>query len=147
MPSEFKVVLRELKDGTRDLSEFLFEFRIGNDFLGFIDYELHGSGKVRIHSTVTQGLVNYWKTFDVPSSKIIELVDVLILNELWMLFPHRTDGIPSEKPVEIVARYSNELWTWDFWHDDILQRKQYREIQDYIMYQVQDLTHGKVLKI
>jgi hypothetical protein len=147
MNAELKSVLQGLRKGSLDKSGFLLELRTGNDFLGQTDFELHGTGKCRVKSTVTQGLVVYWNTFNRKHDLVSAAIETLIRNKVWTISPGRVVGAKDEKLVELLMRFQSRVWSIRFWMQDIPTNPPFAAITRKLLTLVGQLSRGRVLSL
>lgn len=139
--------LRDLSAGRLDEAQFLFGFRVGNDFTGFTDLEIRGTGQARLKSTVTPDLVLFWRTVALPGPRVRALFTALRDNELWLIDPDRTEGRFDETRVDIELRYGNEWWVKSFWSESIAADYRWRGIQNELWQIVNRIARGAVLQL
>jgi hypothetical protein len=139
--------LRDLSAGRLDEAQFLFGFRAGNDFTGFTDLEIRGTGQARLKSTVTQDLVLFWRTVALPAPRVGRLLAALRDNELWRIDPGRTEGRLDEARVDIELRYADEWWIRSFWSESIAADYRWRGIENGLWQIVDRIARGAVLQL
>jgi hypothetical protein len=147
MDTELRAVLQGLRKGSLDKSGFLLELRTGNDFLGQTDFELHGTGKCWIKSTVTAGLVIYWNTFNGKRDMVSAAIETLIRNKAWTISPGRVGGAKDEKLVELIIRFQNRVWVIRYWMQDVPNNPPFAAITRKMLSLIRQLSRGKVLSL
>src|SRR5438034_583237 len=78
----------------------LFHFHVGNDFTGFTDLEVLGTGQVRLKSTLTDRRLLYWRVETLHTKRVRRFLTSLHSNQIWSVTPSHNSPEDDDTLIE-----------------------------------------------